>query len=335
LNYLSNFYATRGDEEHFRNLMNNIGLAIIDMGDDGNCLFRSVSHQIYGTQDHHLLIRAKVVEYLEAELEYYLNFVEGGRNRYLEHCERMKTNGVCGDNLEIQAISEIYNKPIEIYAYSNEPLKIYSNDVKNLPNNSNRSPIRLSYHFNGHYNSIINPNIVNFHIEQHRVPGDIENERIRLSKLRSLHAKTDNPNSIMEMSDVEMTDLQYFNMCLEESRRLFLNSNMFHDTQIFDNVVQNNLLQNRGEMNKGVDSSLQDTEHKDMNKIEEIEIQHAKLTSLIDSTYPCCEPLKEVIAKGYTIDEAEEAYLFFAENNKMTNEQLVNNMIEYLKQKKQ
>jgi len=146
--------------------MNNIELVIVDMGDDGNCLFRSISHQIYGTQNHHLLIRAKVVEYLETETEYYSAFVEGGSDRYQEHCERMKVSGICGDNLEIQAISEIYNKPIEIYAYSDEPLKIYSSDIKTLPNNSNRLPIRLSYHFNGHYNSIINPNTHNHHIER-------------------------------------------------------------------------------------------------------------------------------------------------------------------------
>jgi len=294
-------------------------------------LFRSISHQIYGTQNHYALIRAKVVEYLEAEIEYYSDFVEGGRDKYEAHCERMKINGICGDNLEIQAISEIYNKPIEIYAYSDEPLKIYSNDLKNLPNNSNRVPIRLSYHFNGHYNSIINPNTHDYHIEKQKMPGDIENERIRLSKLRSAHGN--NLNSILEMSDVETTDLQYFNMALEESRRAFLNSDLFYDTQIFDNIVQHSLNQEKEELKKAVEISLQENDHKDVDKIEEIEIQNAKLTSLIDSAYPHSEPIKKVVTQGYTIDEAEEAYCFFAENKKMTNEQLVNNMIEYLKQK--
>lgn len=344
LNYISRFHATRADEEYFRQLMNNIGLVIVDMGDDGNCLFRSISHQIYGTQDHHALIRAKIVEYLETEIEYYADFVEGGRNRYQGHCERMKINGVCGDNLEIQAISEIYNKPIEIYAYSNEPLKIYSNDITNPSNNPNRSPIRLSYHFNGHYNSIIDPKTHNHCIEQQRAPGDIENERIRFSKLRLSHVhqsnnenntnnNNDNVKVIMEMSDIEMTDLQYYNIVLEESRRTFLNSNIFYDTQIFDNIVQNSLKQEKEDMNKACKMSLQADESKDVNKIEEIQMQSAKLTSLLDSTYPSSEPLKQVVAKGYTVEEAEEAYWFFSEYKMMTNQQLVDNMIEYLKQK--
>jgi len=75
--------------------------------------------------------------------------------------------------------------------------------------------------------------------------GEIENERIRLSKLRSAHKNNNNLSSILEISDIEMTDLQYFNMCLEESRRLFLNSDMFYDTQIFDNIVQQSLQQEK------------------------------------------------------------------------------------------
>jgi len=62
--------------------------------------------------------------------------------------------------------------------------------------------------------------------------------------------------------------------------------------------------------------SLQETEHKDIEKIEELELQNAKVTSLIDSAYPSSGPIKEVVAKGYSIDEAEEAYWFFAENKK-------------------
>ena len=36
-----------------------------------------------------------------------------------EYCREKSGDGVWGDDLELQAMREIYNIPIEIYAYSN------------------------------------------------------------------------------------------------------------------------------------------------------------------------------------------------------------------------
>lgn len=55
-----------------------------------------------------------------------------------------------GDDIELQALSEIYNCPIEIYAYRAEPMRTFHEEKFN---NSNK-PIRLSYHGNEHYNSV-------------------------------------------------------------------------------------------------------------------------------------------------------------------------------------
>jgi OTU domain-containing protein 5 len=38
-------------------------------------------------------------------------------------CKRQ--DKVWGDDIEIQALSEIYNRPIEIYAYSTEPMRTF------------------------------------------------------------------------------------------------------------------------------------------------------------------------------------------------------------------
>lgn len=45
------------------------------VGNDGNCLFRSVSHQIYGTEDHHELIRRKCVEYMRCNEGWFSQYV--------------------------------------------------------------------------------------------------------------------------------------------------------------------------------------------------------------------------------------------------------------------
>lgn len=40
------------------------GLRPLDVGRGGDCLFKSVSHQLYGDSSHHLAIRNTAVHYL-------------------------------------------------------------------------------------------------------------------------------------------------------------------------------------------------------------------------------------------------------------------------------
>lgn len=49
-------------------------------------------------------------------------------------------------------MSEIFNRPIEVYHYSTEPINIFQGCHQ-----TDNEPIRLSYHKNIHYNSIVNP----------------------------------------------------------------------------------------------------------------------------------------------------------------------------------
>lgn len=75
--------------------------------------------------------------------------------------------GVWGDDIEIQAISELYDRPIEIFAYSIEPLKTFHEhkDFNRMRNNENENEnekkygkINISYHGHCHYNSLIPEN---------------------------------------------------------------------------------------------------------------------------------------------------------------------------------
>lgn len=48
-------------------------------------------------------------------------------------------------------MSEMFNRPIEVYHYSSEPINIFQGSKKE------NEPIRLSYHRSVHYNSIVDP----------------------------------------------------------------------------------------------------------------------------------------------------------------------------------
>ncbi len=62
---------------HYISALKEKGLYIHPVEGDGNCLFRSVSHQMYGTDDLHGLVRESCMEYMEGEAGYFEPYVEG------------------------------------------------------------------------------------------------------------------------------------------------------------------------------------------------------------------------------------------------------------------
>lgn len=50
-------------------------MQIIEMLGDGNCLFRAVSHQIYGSSEHHLVVRVKCMQYIAQHKDYFHAFI--------------------------------------------------------------------------------------------------------------------------------------------------------------------------------------------------------------------------------------------------------------------
>lgn len=70
------------------------------------------------------------------------------------YIRRKRQDGVHGNNPEIQAISELFNRPIEVFSPENgsTPLNIFHAEYK-----TDDAPIRLSYHDGNHYNAVIDP----------------------------------------------------------------------------------------------------------------------------------------------------------------------------------
>ena len=63
-------------EDDFRaELATKRNLRIVEMNADGNCLFNAISHQMYGTQDFHQLVRQKCMEYILAQKTYFQAFI--------------------------------------------------------------------------------------------------------------------------------------------------------------------------------------------------------------------------------------------------------------------
>ena len=69
------------------------------------------------------------MKYLLIEREFFSKFVEGGDKEFDNYIKMKSQSGVWGDDVELQAISEIYNRPIEIYCGSNKPLKTFHENM--------------------------------------------------------------------------------------------------------------------------------------------------------------------------------------------------------------
>ncbi|XP_004487483.1 OVARIAN TUMOR DOMAIN-containing deubiquitinating enzyme 6 isoform X2 [Cicer arietinum] len=125
------------------------GYEVKRMMEDGNCLFRAVADQVYGDSELYDLVRQMSIDYMERERDHFSQFITEG---FTSYCKRKRRDKVYGNNAEIQAMSEMYNRPIHIYSYSTEPINTFHGSY-----NTDTPPVRLSYHQGNHYNSLVDP----------------------------------------------------------------------------------------------------------------------------------------------------------------------------------
>merc|ERR1712232_837272 len=78
---------------------------------DGNCQFRALSLQLDGTEDNHAQLRARIVEQLGKESERYKDFVH---EAYPDYLKRMAQSGQWGDNVTLQAASDMLGVDIRV-----------------------------------------------------------------------------------------------------------------------------------------------------------------------------------------------------------------------------
>ncbi|XP_042037020.1 OVARIAN TUMOR DOMAIN-containing deubiquitinating enzyme 9-like [Salvia splendens] len=114
---------------------------------DGNCQFRSLSDQIYGTSDYHGLVREEIVHQLKSQPEFYANFVPMAYGDYLK---KMSRNGEWGDNVTLQAAADCYG--VKIFVVTSYKVTCYIEILPKVVKSD--TTILLSFRAEVHYNSI-------------------------------------------------------------------------------------------------------------------------------------------------------------------------------------
>ena len=89
-----------------------IGRKPVNTIGDGNCFFRSVSHQLYGTGDRHPQIRALAIQHLINSPEHFVEY--NTDQSWLQYLQSMSRLGTWADNIIIQAVANTNNLRINI-----------------------------------------------------------------------------------------------------------------------------------------------------------------------------------------------------------------------------
>jgi len=329
------YHASSVNETKFAELIfSKLGCTIVPMAGDGNCLFRSVSHQVYGDPELYHVVRAKCVDYIEVEREFFSKFVVRGDADFNSYLRNMRKDGEWGDHVEIQAISELYNRPVEVYAYNAEPIHVYSR--RDSEASDFRIPIRLSYHFRSHYNSVVD-------LDRYRstllseAPGTFEDnviQSIRLDRSRSPDSPPPSPDaSIEEIRKV-----------LEESRKVFFQ----RDSKEYENIVNISLKEFESSISEkekrdvaaAVDQSLAQEAETEMKRAiaesvsdfggQEHDLLEKAITESLNSSVP--QPVQMLVAAGYPLNRCSEAYMMVTSmvGTEIDDDAMVQYMTNYL-----
>ena len=310
-------------EEKIKKNIEKLHFFIKQMGRDGNCMFRAVSDQVYGNEEYHNIIREKCMDYLLIERDFFSQFVEGGNKEFDNYIKMKRKSGVWGDDVELQAISEIYNRPIEIYSGSNKPLKTFHENIKefNLKDEKEEnkrvkiSPIRVSYHGKEHYNSVV-PTKFDFDIWRNykdnminKPPGEYENEVLKLKQERKL-------NKINEKKEIE------------ESRKLFVKvKDKYLDDMLLDlllnedgkndkSIMEQSKLEYKKEqddiLQKVINESIKDTNKNDNNK-----------KGLNEMDYFSNPVIQSALECGFSLEDAVMAWTIYGDNQDLVMQYLL------------
>eukprot|EP00536_Pseudo-nitzschia_multiseries_P002264 jgi/Psemu1/294765/fgenesh1_pm.30_\ len=162
-NHKSNNYHDTKDCKRLRNTLDADGLEIVEMCADGNCLFRSLSDQLYGDYGKmHDEVRSAVCGFMEAnkgDFQVFLVFEdeddedqnEEDARDFEDYIENMREQGQWGGNLEVVAAARCFRRNVTVYSETMAAFTIDHGESKS------RGPdLLVSYHDNDHYNSVRN-----------------------------------------------------------------------------------------------------------------------------------------------------------------------------------
>eukprot|EP00746_Dinoflagellata_sp_MGD_P011540 gnl/MRDRNA2_/MRDRNA2_124256_c0_seq1.p1 gnl/MRDRNA2_/MRDRNA2_124256_c0~~gnl/MRDRNA2_/MRDRNA2_124256_c0_seq1.p1 ORF type:complete len:264 (-),score=49.89 gnl/MRDRNA2_/MRDRNA2_124256_c0_seq1:51-842(-) len=127
----------------------NFHLRINEMEGDGNCQFRSVSHQLFQTQDFHLYVRHCAIAWLAANAVEFEPFF-GGDHEWKQYLKQMSCSRTWGDEITLRALASAFQARLHVLTSTKENWYLtYEPDKLDCP-----KEVFITYISPIHYNSL-------------------------------------------------------------------------------------------------------------------------------------------------------------------------------------
>jgi len=107
--------ARRGEFKKLAAPLALVGLKLVEMKPDGNCLFRAVAHQVVGDQKQHAAFRAEAVNYMRNNKEQIFGGIIVGDKARDDHCNEMEKDGTWGDHHALSAMARLFELNVRIH----------------------------------------------------------------------------------------------------------------------------------------------------------------------------------------------------------------------------
>ncbi|QDZ20496.1 putative OTU-like cysteine protease [Chloropicon primus] len=122
---------------------------------DGNCQFRAISFQLFGTEDLYEMVRERSVSYLEEQEEGYQDFF-GGRKDFKRYIYNMRLDKTWGDEMTLCGAANAFECVINVITSesSNWFLQYWPKDMDASTNAEGTKEIFVGYTFPLHYDGI-------------------------------------------------------------------------------------------------------------------------------------------------------------------------------------
>ena len=106
------------NQETLNQRLHDLHLVAVEMLSDGNCQFRSLSKELFGSADHHAIVRDVVTAHMARQHADYAPFIDGEDwTSYIQHMSKDQT---WGDELTLRAAADVYNVKINVITSDTE-----------------------------------------------------------------------------------------------------------------------------------------------------------------------------------------------------------------------
>lgn len=140
------------------------GLEVFEVPPDGDCMFAAISHQLmtragvkYSVEDLRRMTSQHILDNRDSFVPFLINEDTGcmmADDKLEEYCQQIKSTKAWGGQLELRALSEVLQRPIEV-VQATGPEVIIGDHLKPSEKKLLISYHRHSYTLGEHYNSLI------------------------------------------------------------------------------------------------------------------------------------------------------------------------------------